>query len=225
VNKQLVNLIGAAASIAILLLGILVCALPVFSSANTTMSTADDVALQNQTQQSILDGLRAQSGQLADIQQDVAELRREIPETEHVEDLVELAVEATVVHGGSVRSVIPGDIAPFTPRTLEVVAAEAAADGATTGAPAPEATATPTDETAAPPTETAEPTTPAEVDPTAPQQVPVVVTIDAPTVAAATLILDALRNGPRMISVTEANVLTEEGGVTLTATVLAFYRP
>jgi hypothetical protein len=224
VNKQLVNLIGAAASIAILLLGILVCALPVFSSANATMSTADDVALQNQTQQSILDGLRAQSGQLADIQQDVAELRREIPETEHVEDIVELAVEATVVHGGSVRSVIPGDIAPFTPRTLEVVAAEAAADGATTGAPAPEATAAPTDEAGAPPAETA-PATPGEVDPTAPQQVPMVVTIDAPTVAAATLILDALRNGPRMISVTEANVLTEEGGVTLTATVLAFYRP
>jgi hypothetical protein len=226
VNKQLVNLIGAAASLAILLLGVLVCALPMFSSANATMSNADDVAQQNQTQQSILDGLTSQAGQLPDIQQDVSELRREIPASERLEDVVELATDAAAAHGGAVQAVTRGESAAFAQRTMEVVTAEVSTDGGAAGLPAPAPSSTP-----APAEEDAEaepapaPAEPAPVDPEGPQQLEVTVEIKAPTVDAATLILDALRSGPRLVAVTQASVLTEEEAVTLTATILVFTRP
>jgi TolA-binding protein len=223
-NKQLVNLIGGAAAAAILVLGIVVCALPMFSTANSTMADADSVAAQNRTQQAVLDGLTTQAGQLSEIQREVSRLRQGIPETEQLEDVVELAAQAALAYGGVLRSVTPGETAAFAPRTAEVVQAELSAEGAT----APEASET-TEEGTAPEaeTETGAPA-PAEepvADASGPQQVAVVVEVDARDVATATLILDALRAGPRLVAVTQANVQTEEDAVTLTATLLAFYRP
>lgn len=221
-NKQLVNLIGAAASAAILLLGILVFALPLFSSANNTMRDAAGVASQNATQQSVLDGLTAQSGQISAIQAEVAELRLEIPETEHLEDVIELSAVAAATHGGRLKTVTPGTAGPFTPRTVEVVA-----EG--TGEPV-----TPVEEPVAEETNAADAETDVETPAPAPspavgaegpQQVEVTVTFDTPDVATATAIVDALRAGPRLVAVTQSVVQTEDDGVTLTVTLLAFYRP
>jgi hypothetical protein len=54
----------------------------------------------------------------------------------------------------------------------------------------------------------------------------VTVVVAAPTVEAATRILDELRAGPRLVAVTQASV-TEgaEAGVSLSATLLVFTRP
>jgi TolA-binding protein len=223
VNKQLVNLIGAAATMAILLLAVLVVALPLFSTANATMATAADVAVQNRTQESALEGLTAQASEISEIEREVAELRLEIPETEHLEDVIELAARASASRGGALTAVRPGESTPFTPRTAEVVAARTTSGGAVPAAPAPAPEPTGEPAEASPPP-TADPL-PAEADPTGPQQVEVTVEIKTPDVATATLILDDLRAGPRLAAVIQANVLTEEETVTLTVTLLAFYRP
>ncbi|WJL94330.1 hypothetical protein QSU92_10040 [Microbacterium sp. ET2] len=50
--------------------------------------------------------------------------------------------------------------------------------------------------------------------------------IEAADVPAVTRIVDALRAGPRLVSVTQATVTTAtDGRVTLTAALLSFYRP
>jgi hypothetical protein len=221
-NKQLVNLIGAAASAAVLLLGVLVFALPLFSSANTTMSESTRVATQNATQQSVLDGLTEQAGDLAAIEAEVTALRLEIPETEHVEDVVELAAIAALEKGGRLRSVTPGTVGPFTPRTAEVVAAQSSGEEA----PVVEAPAEETDATTSPATqETDAPTTTTPTAPVeGPQQVEVTVAFDTLDVATATAIIDALRVGPRLAAVTHAVVTTEDEKVTLTVTLLVFFR-
>lgn len=226
-TKQLVNLIGAAASLAILLLGVVVFALPLFSSASTTWSSADEVAAQNRTQQTVLDTLAAQSADMSELDATVAELRGEIPPAAYLDDVLLLAVEAARANGGTVTSVAPGTAEPFAPRV-----AGATGDAAAT-APAPDpaasedgsdAASAPTDDAAG----AAGAGTSTESAPTAndPQQITVTLGIEAADVAAATRILDALRAGPRLVAVTQASVTSDtENGATLSVTLLAFTRP
>jgi hypothetical protein len=223
VNKQLVNLIGAVASLAILALGVLVFALPLFSSAGATAASADDVAAQNRAQQTVLDTLTAQSADMTELDATVAELRAEIPEAAHLDDVLLLAVEAAQAHGGAVTTVTPATPEAFAPRVVaadDAGSAPAAGEAEPAPEPSPSAEASATEATEAP-TDAA--TAPAA---DAPQQVAVTVVVDAPDVAAATRIVDALREGPRLVAVTQASVTTPaEGGATLTVTLLAFYRP
>lgn len=222
-NKQLVNLIGAAASALILVLGIVVFALPQFSSAQSTARSAGDVARQNRTQQTLLDTLTAQSAGMAELDAAVAELRAEIPAAAHLDDVLLLAVRAAQLEAGTVTSLTPVPPEAFTPRDEAVVAA--AGGGAPVPAPAP---APATGESATGTTETpdASPDEPAADPADAPRQVSVTIVVEAADVAAATRILDELRSGPRLVAVTKASVATaSEGGATLTATLLAFYRP
>ena len=224
-TKSLVNLIGAAVTAGILLLGILVFALPLFSSANATMSAAADVAQQNRTQQAVLEALTAQADDMPAIEDELAELRRGIPATEHIEDVIELAAAAVDAHGGTLVAVRPADAVVFAPRTADVVAAETTGDVA----PAPAAPATADEGSGSETPESAdavEATAPeAGEAPTGPQQVAVTVEIDVADVAAATAVLDALRTGPRLLTVSQATVQNDEDGVTLTATVSVLFRP
>ena len=98
-TNQLVNLIGAAASLAVLVLGIVVCALPLLSAAGTTSSAADDVAQQNRTQEILLDTLRSQSADMAALDADVEDLRAAIPAAPHLDDVLYLALRAAEAHG------------------------------------------------------------------------------------------------------------------------------
>ncbi len=217
-TKQLVNLIGAAAAVGILLLGIVVGALPVLSAAQTTASSADDVALQNQTQETLLDALRAQAADMTELEDDVAALRAAIPTAAHLDDVLLLALDAARDHGGTVTSLTPATPEPFAIRTGETgePAAPPAAEEPAAEAPAEEASA-------APPAADVPAAVPEEA---APAQVAVTIVIEAADVDAATRMLDALRAGPRVVAVTQAGVAEgAEGGVTLTATVLAFSSP
>jgi hypothetical protein len=215
VNKQLVNLIGGAAALAIIVLGIVVGAVPLYSTANATNADAQHVADQNNTQQAVLDGLTAQAADTTELDADVAELRAEIPKTPHLDDVLLLAVEAAQAQGGSVTSLAPGEMAAFAARTGEpegsAAPAPAATADATAGTTADAATAPPADGSAPAADEA--------------QQIPVTVTIEAPNVEAATRILDALRAGPRLVAVQQGAVKAKpEGGATLTATLLTFSR-
>jgi hypothetical protein len=233
VSKSLVNAIGVAVTAGILLLGILVFALPLWSTANATVQAAEGVAAQNRTQQAVLDGLTAQAAELDAVEREVAELRREIPTTPHAEDVVELAANAALEAGATLVAVRPADAAAFAPRTADVVAAEtgtevapaasdpAVTENAATGdALTEDATADPP--TDAPPlTETAPPVADAD----GPQQLTVTVEFDAPDLATATALLDALRAGPRLVAVTGAIVQTDDDAVSVTATMQVFFRP
>jgi hypothetical protein len=214
VNKQLVNLIGAAASLLIIVLGVAVFALPLFSAANTTAASADDVARQNRTQQTVLDTLTAQSADMTSLDRTVAELRAEVPAAPHLDDVLLLAVQAAVDEGGVVTSVTPATAEPFASRTGETEEPSSAAT---------EETTTGTDETAETPAPAASPAAAADEQ----QQISVTVVVEAGDVAAATRILDGLREGPRVAAVTQAAVTseTEDEKVTLTVALLVFFRP
>lgn len=219
-SKQLVNLIGAVASAAIILLGVVVFALPLFSSAGATAAAADDVAAQNRTQQTVLDALTAQAADMAALRAEVDELRAEIPEAAHLDDILLLAVDAADDNGGVLTSLIPAATEPFAPRTEAGAATAPTADGTAEATPEP-ATADASAGAAA--AGNAAATAPPAH---APEQVPVTVVIEAGDVAAATRALDALRAGPRLVAVTKATVTARpEGGATLTATLLTFHRP
>ncbi|MEW1834745.1 hypothetical protein [Microbacterium sp. NPDC079995] len=221
-TKQLVNLIGAAAAVAVLVLGIVVCALPLLSAAGTTASAADDVAQQNRTQEILLDTLRSQSADMAALDADVEGLRAAIPAAPHLDDVLYLALSAAEAHGGRVTTLTPATAEPFAIRSEEATDPAGAASAA--DAPAEAGGAEPGGQTAA---ETPEATAAgAASDPSAPIQIAVTVVIEAADVDAATRVLDALRAGPRAVAVTQASVTqATEDGVTLTATVLAFSSP
>ncbi|WP_394278434.1 hypothetical protein [Microbacterium sp.] len=229
-SKSLVNAIGVAVTAGVLLLGILVFALPLWSTANATVQAAEGVAAQNRTQQAVLDGLTAQAAELDAVEREVAELRREIPTTPHAEDVVELAANAALEAGATLVAVRPADAAAFAPRTADVVAAEtgtevapaasdpAVTENAATGdALTEDATADPTVETA--------PAAPVVAAADGPQQLTVTVEFDAPDLATATALLDALRAGPRLVAVTGAIVQTDDDAVSVTATMQVFFRP
>lgn len=225
-TKSLVNLIGAAVTAGILLLGVLVCALPLLSTANATMASADDVATQNGTQQAVLDGLTAQSAEIGVVERELAELRSELPDSEHVEDVVELAADAARATGATLTAVRPAEATAFAPRTAAVVAAEtgvelapAASDPDAGDGDGSAEDGVPVDEAAA------EPAAPEAATADGSQQVTVTVEFDAADVATLTALLDALRAGPRLVAVTGATVETEEDRVSLIATVQVFFHP
>ncbi|MCK6079378.1 hypothetical protein KZX37_01930 [Microbacterium sp. EYE_5] len=222
-TKQLVNLIGAAAAVAVLVLGIVVCALPLLSAAGTTASAADDVAQQNRTQEILLDTLRSQSADMAALDADVEDLRAAIPAAPHLDDVLYLALSAAEAHGGRVTALTPATAEPFAIRSEEEATAPGGAASAA-DAPAEAGGADPGEQTAA---ETPKATAAgAPSEPSAPIQIAVTVVIEAADVDAATRVLDALRAGPRAVAVTQASVTqATEDGVTLTATVLAFSSP
>lgn len=218
-TKQLVNLIGAATTLAILVLAVLVFALPLFTQATRTAGEADAVAAQNRSQQGVLDALVAQSADMTALEAQVATLRAEIPAEARVDDVLLLAIDAAAAQGGSVTSVTPASSEAFAVRTDETA----------TPAPQPADSAAETDDASAAvrPSTTLESSTPAPVAASdGPQQTSVTVVVAAPTVEAATRILDELRAGPRLVAVTQASV-TEgaEGGASLSATLLVFTRP
>jgi hypothetical protein len=226
VNKSLVNVIGGAVTAGILLLGVLVGALPLWSNANATMKSADDVAMQNQTQQAVLDGLTAQAAELDSVQREVDALHLELPMNERTEDLVEIAGVAAYRVGATLVAVRPADAAAFAPRTPEVVAAETGVElEAAASEPAVDPTtgeAVTEDSGAA---DAAAVPDPAAAPADGPQQLTVTVEFDAPDVATATALVDALRAGPRLVSVTGVTVQTEDDAVSVTATVQIFFRP
>ena len=216
-TKQLVNLIGAATTLAILVLAVLVFALPLFTQATRTAGEADAVAAQNRSQQGVLDALVAQSADMTALEAQVATLRAEIPAEARVDDVLLLAIDAAAAEGGSVTSVTPASSEAFAVRTDETA----------TPAPQPAAEAAEAAEADDEPSTTLESSTPAPVAASdGPQQTSVTVVVAAPTVEAATRILDELRAGPRLVAVTQASV-TEgaEGGASLSATLLVFTRP
>lgn len=216
-TRQLINLIGGLVALLVLVGGAFLVAVPMYAAAESVGNEADQAASANDTQQLVIDGLRAQEAKFDELQADLAALRAQVASESRVDDLVALALSATAANGGSLDGVQASPAEPFAVRVGEETAPAATA-------PPADAETTDAETTGAEQTTTEAVPAPTGADDTQ-AQVPVTLTITAPDVSAATSIVDALRAGPRVVAITQADTVTDsgEGGlVTLTVNALLF---
>lgn len=214
-NKQFINLLGAVVTLAILIAGIALIALPMWSQAQATDASTRTVAQTNSTYQAQIDQLSAAEARSEEIDAHLAELRAEIAPFTNIDRVIDIVDAAADKHDLTLESVTAADPEPFTPRT--------AATDETAQASAPAST----DETAATDTTTTDP--PAETAPapaasesTGQQQMVITIKVPVPDAETATAFIDALRVGPRLIAISNATL--EPGDGMLTVSALAFIR-
>lgn len=234
--KQLINLLGVVVIIAILVAGITLIALPLYTSAQTTDVSTRTVAQSNDVYGIQVAQLSAESERIDEIESSVAQLRRQISSIPQLDDVMSIVMAASAGTGATVESVTVGEIESFEPRTG--AAADQAAAQATASDPTaqPDAPQTATDEGAA--TAEGEPGTgtgeaaadqgssggaavPSEAESDSPQrQIPITIQVKVATAAAAARFMDALGAGPRLI----ATVHGAYDNGTLLVSALAFMR-
>lgn len=229
-NKQLINLAGVLLSVLVLVIGVFAFALPLFVQAETTSRDAATVRQTNTTHQTAIDALRTQQDHSAELDEEIAGLRAQIPGIPHTDDIVFLAISAADRVGGTVTAVTATAVEPFAPRTSPTGDGDSSSllqmpSSGQAGSAAPDG-ATPSVDGSAP-TGDAEPAAGAsEAAPTSQSegrmQIPMTIEMTVPSVEAATAAIDALRAGPRLVAVTSATTTSSDQGVTLSVSVLAF---
>lgn len=233
-NRQLINLAGVLLSVLVLIVGVFAFALPLFVQAEATSGDTDAVLQTNATHQQVIDALHAQQEKSGELEEDIADLRAQIPGTPHTDDVVFLAISAAQRVGGQVTAVTATAVEPFAPRPapaddgsgLLQTPATPQTDAAAPTADTPDETPSVDGEVPADGTQPADGAAPAPTA-SAPansgrMQLPMTIEMTVPSVEAATSAIDALRRGPRLIAVTSATTTSSDAGVTLSVSVLAF---
>ncbi|WP_404432427.1 hypothetical protein LG299_00385 [Microbacterium lacus] len=209
--RQLINVIGAIAVIAILAIGALVIALPLYLQSLTTSAQAMQVAQTNSLYQVQVDGLRAEEERFDEIEADVADLRMQIPATTRADDVFEIVANAATATGVTIDSIVASDALGWVPRT-DIVVPPPGVDG---GATEDQTTEETTDGTGTPDA--------AADTPTSPQlSVPFSIAVTAADAAQAVAFLDALGTGPRLIAISSSTIALSDGSYGLTVEALAF---
>lgn len=220
--KQMINLLGLVVVVALLVAGMTLLAVPLYSSAGTIDGDARNVAQTNGLYEVRVAGLTDANNRIDEITSEVTALRREIAATPQLDDVMLIVVGAAESAGVSIEGVSAADPEPWMPRTGlgtdDEAAAQApvddpAAEPADGEAPAEDGTAPAEDAATAPTAEAA-----AEASPQ--KQVPLTITVNAPDARSAAAFMDALGRGPRLLLPIDG---TLEGPV-LTVTALAFIR-
>lgn len=233
-SRQLINLAGGLAALVILALGIVLVALPMFGQARATDQQADEIAQTNDVYQIQVQTLRAQEADLPALEQQLGDLRAQIPATslnDQVYELIGRAAEDTGVEVESVAATAPEtwtaptapstdgsttETPPVTPST-EAPPAETPTTETTDGAAVPDAAAaTEATDGAGGETEgtaTGTETPAAEVDPQ--QAVPITITVTAEDATQAARFIDAVRGATRLLSIEHAVLTEEEDGFRL----------
>ncbi len=215
-SKQLINVLGIVVVVGIVVAGIALIALPLYSNAQATDASTRQVAQTNEIYQIQVAQLSADKDRIDEIDADVAELRREITDIPQLDDVMELVVAAAAANGATIESVTVADPEAWSPRTgLSDSEADTSA-APTETEPSGEATAA--DE--APADAAAAVTPPADAADSPQRQIPVTIEVTIADAAAAAAFVDALRTGPRLIAPIDATL--EDG--TLTVAALAFVR-
>ena len=224
-SKQLINLGGILAVVVILVLGVLLGAMPLYSQSRTTAQQADQVAGTNDIYAAQLAQLERYNDDIRSIEAGLATLRTEISAQPQFDDVFEIVNASAEASGVTITSVTASEPVAFVPR--ESVAEDGSA------APAPEVAET-TDAAADAPeagegdastTDPAAPADPAPADPAAAevppqQQAPFTIVVEAADASAAASFVDNLRRGPRLLSI----VHVDYADGTLTVSALAFIR-
>ncbi|CAI9392047.1 hypothetical protein [Microbacterium sp. T2.11-28] len=216
-SKQLVNLLGVIVVLGILVSGLVLIALPMYTQAQTTNGSTRSVAASNDVYELQVTQLATAEARIGEIDGQLAALRTEISAETKYDDVFEIIAAAAGETEVAVGKITMTEPEAFTPRA-EVV------DVAGTGLPT-EQDAAPTEsdssaegESAGQESGVAEPTAP-PADPTAPAQgqLQALITIEAQTddADAAMAFVDLLRVGPRLIL--PINATLADGTLTLTA--------
>lgn len=172
-NKQFINLLGILLAVVVVVAGLALIAMPMYSQAQTTDNETATVAQSNSVYQVQIDALSAANERIDDIDENLADLRVQIAATPKLDDVFEIVGAAAQQADVRIESITGGEIAAWVPRTAldaegnpVTVAPEAPVTDAATDGAATEGTATPAPVT---------PTTP-ETSPQ--QQVVLTITID-----------------------------------------------
>ena len=237
IPKQFVNLIGAVLAVAIAAAGMLLVAVPVWTESRSITNDAELVAETNLGYEVQIASLRKSEAGIDDIQDTVEELRREIPAEPRLDEVFEIIAAAAADTGVALVSATAGDRVAWAPRAALTAAAtpgEVSTEGTEVTAPDPSTDASdPSTDASAPSTdtpgtETAVPGTTTEGEGAAavgPQtQVDFTMTLTAPTTEAAQRFIDALGDGPRLISIGHSALSSGATGYDLTVNALAFVR-
>ena len=233
-TKQLITLIGALISAAVIVAAVLVGVVPLIGGVVSADSQREQVAATNAGFEKQIASLTTQKANLADIQGAVTQLRGQIPEQQLLNQVFERISRAATDAGVTVTDASRGDLETFVARTGSKDAAAA------TAAPAPAPTPTPTTGTpidaakgtagqananaaATDAANGATPTTGAP-DPAAStrQQVQLSIRISAPDIASTFAFLDGLRAGPRAIAIDTATTTESGGAFEMQITAIAF---
>ncbi|WP_434811676.1 hypothetical protein [Microbacterium sp. bgisy189] len=209
-TKQLINLAGLVLVVAIVVAGIALVALPMYSQSQTIDGQTRTVAQTNVVYETQVAQLSAANDRIDEIDANLAELRREIataPQLDDVFELINAAAERTDVMIDSVAVADPEDFIARTTVVEEAAATAVAAETDGDGADSGEAGA-------------AEPQAAAD-GPSLQRQVIITIDVKTEDPEAAARFIDDLGRGPRLLAPIDG---TYVGGETLTATVLAFIR-
>lgn len=176
-NKQLINLLGILVAVIVLVAGLALIALPMYSQAQTINANATTVAQTNAVYQAQIDGLSAANERIDEIDQSLANLRTQIAAAPQLDDVYEIIGATAQQADVRIESIAAEESAPFIART-----ALDAEGNAVVAEPEPEPEPAPAEDGAAPAAET-EVEEPVAPEPTtaedAPQrQVLVTITID-----------------------------------------------
>jgi len=233
-TKQLITLIGALISAAVIVAAVLVGVVPLIGGVVSADSQREQVAATNAGFEKQIASLTTQKANLAEIQGAVTQLRGQIPEQQLLNQVFERISRAATDAGVTVTDASRGDLETFVARTGSKDAAAA------TAAPTPAPTPTPTTGTpidaakgtagqananaaATDAANGATPTTGAP-DPAAStrQQVQLSIRISAPDIASTFAFLDGLRAGPRAIAIDTATTTESGGAFEMQITAIAF---
>ena len=225
--RQMINLIGIVVIAGLVFAGTMLVVLPVYGSARTTETGARDVAQTNDTYQLSIDRLAEAAERIDEISADVAELRRGIPASSRLDDVMQIVVEAAAATGAVIEGFAATEPETWTPRTglgtddpesaPTDEPATTAGDGSAETA-APEATE-PTPAAEAPDAQAA-PAEGTDAAPSPQRQIPVTITVAVPSADVAAAFLDALGRGPRLLLPIDGTL----DETTLTVTALALVR-
>lgn len=233
-TKQLITLIGALISAAVIVAAVLVGVVPLIGGVVSADGQREQVAATNAGFEKQIASLTTQKANLAEIQGAVTQLRGQIPEQQLLNQVFERISRAATDAGVTVTDASRGDLETFVARTGSKDAAAA------TAAPTPAPTPTPTTGTpidaakgtagqananaaATDAANGATPTTGAP-DPAAStrQQVQLSIRISAPDIASTFAFLDGLRAGPRAIAIDTATTTESGGAFEMQITAIAF---
>jgi len=222
--KQLINLLGIVVVLAVLTLGIVVVALPLYTQSLSTDSETARVAQTNSQYAIQVQALQAAKKDLSQTEREVAGLRTQITVPDHLDDAFELAIRAASAADSAITSMTAGEIEPFVARTAVGEDGKAIPP---TPAPSPEATAPPTvgasggtgvESEASPVPHSTPPADDHRL------QAPFTIAVEVPSPKAAAAFLDGLRKGPRVIAIVHSSLESSASSFELTVDALAFIR-
>ncbi len=198
-NKQFINIIGVVIVVAVLIAGVALIALPMWSQAQTTDASTRNVAQTNAMYQAQIDQLSAAEARIDEIDAHIAGMRTEITAFSKLDDVFDIVVEAAEKHELVLDKVTASDSEPFASRGTG--ASTAPADGNDGGTDAG---------------------SPASDPPSGQRQIAVTIEVPVPDAVTATAFIDDLRVGPRLVLPIDAALNSSNN--TLTVTVLTFIR-